>query len=102
MKFNEQLAFLKYRERLHNDELIDEEPFKTGKGAQGGGKSIRAITDKLNSNRCNVSKQVFKENLNRKVSQSHKPRECATIGQYYKSQKDKRIINLLPFAIKKQ
>ena len=34
--------------------------------------------------------RVLKENLNRKVTQSHKPRKWdnGTIGQYYKSQKD--------------
>ena len=63
LKFNEQLAFENTGERVDLDELIDEDYLKQAKELREGGKSIRAITDELNSNGFNVSKSSIQRKL---------------------------------------
>ena len=63
LKFNEQLAFENTGERVDLDELIDEDYLKQAKELRDGGKSIRAITDELNSNGFNVSKSSIQRKL---------------------------------------
>ena len=63
LKFNEKLAFENTGERVDLDELIDEDYLKQAKELREGGKSIRAITDELNSNGFNVSKSSIQRKL---------------------------------------
>ena len=63
LKFNEQLAFENTGERVDLDELIDEDYLKQAKELREGGKSIRAITNELNSNGFNVSKSSIQRKL---------------------------------------
>ena len=63
LKFNERLAFDNTGERVDLDELIDEDYLKEAKELRKEGKSIRAITDKLNNNGYNVSKSSIQRKL---------------------------------------
>lgn len=63
LKFNEKLAFENTGERVDLDELIDEDYLKQAKELRDSGKSIRAITDELNSNGFNVSKSSIQRKL---------------------------------------
>ena len=63
LKFNEKLAFENTGERVDLDELIDEDYLKQAKELREGGKSIRAITNELNSNGFNVSKSSIQRKL---------------------------------------